>query len=128
VGEGPIVSGRLHQVALKAPDIDASVGFYRDALGLKLIARFDPPGLAFFNLNGTRLMLSPNSSEGTLYFPVHDLDAAVARLRAMGIAIVNEPALVHRDDAGQFGKPGEEEWMAFVRDPAGNLIGLAVRR
>ena len=36
----------LHQVAQRADDLDASVDFYRDVLGLRLIARFDPPGLA----------------------------------------------------------------------------------
>ena len=40
--------GKLHQVALRAGDLDAAVGFYRDALGAVFIARFDPPGLAFF--------------------------------------------------------------------------------
>jgi catechol 2,3-dioxygenase-like lactoylglutathione lyase family enzyme len=47
----------LHQVAQKADDLDASVAFYRDVLGLRLIARFDPPGLAFFELGGSRLLL-----------------------------------------------------------------------
>ena len=32
------------QVGLRATDPEASVVFYRDVLGLKLIARFDPPG------------------------------------------------------------------------------------
>src|SRR4051812_3063524 len=49
--------GRLHQIALKATDLEASIVFYRDLLGLPFIARFEPPGLAFFDLDGTRLML-----------------------------------------------------------------------
>ena len=60
--------GRLHQIALKATDLEASVAFYRDVLGLPLIARFDPPGLAFFDLDGTRLMLSANSIRGDALF------------------------------------------------------------
>ena len=49
----------LHQVAQKADDLDESVAFYRDVLGLRLIARFDPPGLAFLDLGGSRLLLEP---------------------------------------------------------------------
>ena len=92
------------------------------------MARFDPPGLAFFEVGGTRLMLSPTSNESTLYFGVDDLDAAVAELKARRVTFIQEPALVHRDDAGLFGRTGEEEWMAFFRDPGGNLLGLATRR
>lgn len=120
--------GRLHQVALKAKDMEASVAFYRDLLGLTLIARFDPPGLAFFDLDGTRLMLSANASEGTLYFAVADLPAAVATLEARGVSFAQPPTLIYRDEAGTFGKQGVEEWMAFFRDPSGNLLGLAERR
>ena len=120
--------GRLHQVALKASDLDVSIAFYRDILNLRLVARFDPPGLAFFEVGGTRLMLSPTSNESTLYFGVDDLDAAVAELKARGVTFIQEPALVHRDAAGLFGRTGEEEWMAFFRDPGGNLLGLATRR
>ena len=119
--------GRLHQVALKANDLEASVAFYRDLLALPLIARFEPPGLAFFDLDGTRLMLSSTASEGTLYFAVTDLVAIVADLAARGVTFMQPPALVHRDEAGTFGRKGGEEWMAFLRDPSGNLLGLAER-
>ena len=101
--------GRLHQVALKANDLEASVAFYRDLLALPLIARFEPPGLAFFDLDGTRLMLSPTASEGTLYFAVTGLEAIVADLQARGVVFMQPPALVHRDEAGTFGLKGGEE-------------------
>ena len=118
----------LHQVAQKADDLDASVAFYRDVLGLRLIARFDPPGLAFFDLGGSRLLLERGAPPALLYLHVADLDAAVADLAAAGVELEQPPALVHRDDDGTFGAAGEEEWMAFLRDPAGNLIALATRR
>jgi hypothetical protein len=35
--------------------------------------------------------------------------------------------LIHKDDAGTFGAPGESEWMAFFRDPSGNMLALAAR-
>ena len=47
----------LRQVALNVHDMDHAVAFYRDVIGLDFIARFDPPGLAFFDIAGTRLLL-----------------------------------------------------------------------
>ena len=125
---GPLGTGALHQVAQRAPDLDASVAFYRDVLGLELIARFDPPGLAFFRLGGTRLLLEGLAPAAMLYFRVDDIDAAAADLQRRGVTLEGEPHLIHRDDDGQFGPAGQEEWMAFFRDPAGNLLALASRR
>jgi catechol 2,3-dioxygenase-like lactoylglutathione lyase family enzyme len=120
---------RLHQVAMTATNLDESVAFYRDTLGLKFIARFDPPGLAFFNLGGgTRLMLSATHSAATLYFLVGDVQAAYADFRKRGIHFLQPPHLIHRDDAGNFGKKGNEEWMAFFKDPAGNMLALVEKR
>jgi len=120
--------GRLHQIALRATDLDASVAFYRDVLGLPLIARFDPPGLAFFDLDGMRLMLSSNSTEATLYFAVADIHSKVNELQALGVGFEQLPTMIHRDDLGTFGEKGGEEWMAFFRDPSGNLLAVAERR
>ena len=61
---------KLHQVALQATNLDAAVNFYRDILGLRFITRFDPPGLAFFDMGGFRLLLSATASGATLYFRV----------------------------------------------------------
>ena len=93
-----------------------------------MIARFDPPGLAFFDLAGTRLMLSANSSEATLYFAVADIHSKVEELQALGVSFEQLPAMIHRDDTGTFGEKGGEEWMAFFRDPCGNLLAVAERR
>ena len=128
---GPMFDGidRLHQVAMTATNLDASVAFYRDVIGLKFIARFDPPGLAFFSLGGgTRLMLSAGSSSATLYFLVDDLKTAYADFHKRGVSFLQPPAMIHRDDLGQFGKKGSEEWMAFFRDPSGNTLALVEKR
>jgi catechol 2,3-dioxygenase-like lactoylglutathione lyase family enzyme len=120
---------RLHQVAVTAKHLDESVAFYRDVVGLKFIARFDPPGLAFFNLGGgARLMLSATASEATLYFLVDNLKAAYAEFQKRGVHFLQPPAMIHRDEAGQFGKKGNEEWMAFFRDPSNNMLALVQRR
>ena len=118
----------LHQVALAADDLDASVAFYRDVLGLPFVARFDPPGLAFFDLGGTRLLLEGGGGTSVLYLTVGDINEAHDALVARGVEFEQPPHLIHRDDAGQFGPAGDEEWMAFFRDPAGNTLAIAQRR
>ena len=124
---GPI--DRLHQVALVATDLAAAIGFYRDVLGLRFIARFDPPGLAFFDLGGgARLMLSATASAATLYFHVKDVDAAVKALSGRGVHFLHKPSLIHRDDEGHFGKKGLGEWMAFFKDPSENVLAIVERR
>ncbi len=119
---------QLAQVAQHAPDLDASVAFYREVLGLPFLARFDPPGLAFFRLGDVRLLLEAGPPPALLYLRVDDIEERYQQLRAAGVSFVDEPRLIHRDDDGLFGRPGMEEWMAFFRDPAGNLLGLAARR
>ncbi len=121
----------LHQVALTTADLERSTGFYRDILGLPLITSFDPPGLAFFQVGDVRLSIQKvDEVEGTssvLYFRVQDVDAATQSLKDHAIELEQEPEVVFRDDQGQFGEAGEEEWMAFFRDPDGHLLALASR-
>jgi methylmalonyl-CoA/ethylmalonyl-CoA epimerase len=126
---GDFTLDKLHQVALTATNLDNAVDFYRDVLGLKFIARFDPPGLAFFALSGgARLLLSTTASHASLYFMVEDIDRAVGELKKRGVSFLHPPSMIHRDEAGNFGKKGNEEWMAFFKDPSGNLLGLVAKR
>lgn len=122
----------LHQVALTTKDIHRSSEFYRDTLGLRQIAIFDPPGLAFFDIDGVRLSVQQNSemepSNSVIYFRVTDIDSAVEILKDKSVKLEQEPELVFADEQGQFGPAGEEEWMAFFRDPDGNLLALACRK
>ena len=122
----------LHQVALTTTDIGRSSQFYRETLGLKQLAVIDPPGLAFFDVNGVRLSLLQDAaaepSSSVIYFRVADIDAAVAVLKEKSVSLEQDPELVFKDSKGQFGEAGEEEWMAFFRDPDGNLLALACRK
>jgi methylmalonyl-CoA/ethylmalonyl-CoA epimerase len=119
---------RLHQVAQHAADLDRAIGFYRDTLGLSHIATFDPPGLAFFDLGGVRLLLERGAPPALLYIAVDDLDRTHEDLAGRGVEFVSGPQRVHRDEDGTFGPPGSEEWMAFLRDSEHNLVGLVERR
>ncbi|HXY91065.1 MAG TPA: VOC family protein [Acidimicrobiia bacterium] len=118
----------LHQVGQRATDLDRAVAFYQDVLGLTFVAKFDPPGLAFFDLGGTRLLLENGTHSSLLYLAVADIGDAHRTLLARGVEFVDEPHLVHRDDAGQFGNAGDEEWMVFFHDPDGNTLALVERR
>jgi len=122
-----LVTG-LRQVAQRAEDLDRAVAFYRDVVGLELIARFDPPGLAFFRMGATRLLLEANAPSAILYLGVDDVAEATDALRARGVAIESEPHVIFADQDGRFGPAGEAEEMAFFRDSEGNLVGLSGRK
>jgi predicted enzyme related to lactoylglutathione lyase len=113
----------LAQVALTVTDLEAARAFYRDALGLQHL--FDAGTMAFFDCGGVRLMIGRGEAGpdgGTLvYLRVADVDGAVAALKARGAAIVQEPQLVAPMESCDL-------WLAFVKDPAGNRLGLMEER
>jgi methylmalonyl-CoA/ethylmalonyl-CoA epimerase len=119
---------RIHQIAVYARDLEEAILFYRDTLGARFLVKYEPPGLAFLDFAGVRVLLEKDGPKATLYFWVDDIDSAYAELRSKGIEFSGEPHLIHRDDTGVFGQPGEEEWMAFFSDPSGNILALATRR
>lgn len=125
---GAMITGALTQVAQRTEDLDRAVEFYGSILGLRLVARFDPPGIAFFDLDGTRLLLGDGNLSSMLYLAVDDIDATVTRLAGAGVVFEQGAHLIHTDAAGEFGAAGTEDWMAFFRDSEGNLLGLVERR
>ena len=122
------IATRLHQVSQRAHDLDRAIAFYRDVLGCPFIAGFNPPGLAFFDLGNTRLLLEASAPSVVLYLEVDDIAAVHQRLLAANVAFVADPQRIHLDDAGHFGPVGGEEWMAFFRDSEDNLLALVERR
>ncbi|QKC90222.1 glyoxalase [Mesorhizobium sp. NZP2234] len=120
--------GAVRQVALSAGrDLDSTLAFWRDVLGMNVHARFDPPGIAFIMAGGVRLLFTDGIPAGTVYLDITGLEAFHAGAKAAGVPFTAPPTLVHRDTEGQFGPAGESEWMAFLKDPAGNTIGLVQR-
>jgi methylmalonyl-CoA/ethylmalonyl-CoA epimerase len=118
----------LRQVAQRAEDLARAEAFYRDVVGLRHIATFDPPGLAFFELGSTRLLIEKGATSALLYLGLGDVFAARQRLVDAGVEFVDEPHVIFRDADGTFGPAGEEEWMSFFHDSEGNLVGLVERR
>jgi methylmalonyl-CoA/ethylmalonyl-CoA epimerase len=117
--EGP---SRIGQIAIPVSDLDRAVRFYGDVLGLRLLLRA-PPGLAFFDCGGVRLMLSlpegPDAPRqaGIVYYLVADLDATYRVLSGRGVAFLDVPHRVAR-------MPDHELWMAFCRDSEQNLLAM----
>ena len=119
---------KIHQVAVFARELTEAIDFYTNILGATFIARFDPPGIAFFDFNGTRIMLEAGAPKASVYFRVDDIHAAFDELKAHGVTLIAEPQVIFRDETGMFGAAGEEEWMAFFSDPSDNTLALASRQ
>lgn len=114
---------RLVQVAQHAADLDRAAAFYGKLLGAAPTARYDPPGLVFFDLDGVRLLLDAGAPATTLYLDVGSVHAAVERVRAFA-EVVGEPHVIFHHDDDTLGPAGHDEWQAFVRDPDGHVVGL----
>jgi methylmalonyl-CoA/ethylmalonyl-CoA epimerase len=116
---------KLAQVALGVQDLARATAFYTELFGYPPAGIFDPPGLVFFDLDGVRLLLEVGAPAALLYLQVDSVRDQVQELRGRGTPVVEEPKVIfrHADDA--LGPAGTDEWMAFVRDSEGNLLGLA---
>ena len=118
----------LVQIAQHADDLQRASTFYADLLGAAPVATFDPPGLVFFDLGGVRLLLDRGAPSSLLYLRVEDIDTTLERLRAAGVPVESEPHVIFGHDDDTLGPAGTDEWMAFVKDSEGNLVGLVEQR
>ncbi len=88
------------QIAVTVEDVERATAFYRDVLGVPFL--FDAPGLAFFDLGGTRLMLGRpegvGQSSSILYFRAADIQASCEALLSHGVDFIETPQVVHRTD------------------------------
>ncbi len=114
---------RLVQVGLHADDLDRAADFYTVLLESPPTARFDPPGLLFFDLEGVRLLLDRNAPASLLYLHVENVHETLERLDGLA-DIVAHPHVIfaHTDD--KLGPSGHDEWQAFIKDSEGNTVGL----
>lgn len=112
----------IGQIAFTVSNVDTALGFYRDILGLPLLFRVND-GMAFLQAGEVRLFLTTPQGAGAvgansvLYFTTTDLAGTYAELVARGATGDTAPHHVAT-------MPDHELWMAFVRDPDGNLVGL----
>jgi catechol 2,3-dioxygenase-like lactoylglutathione lyase family enzyme len=116
-GGGPAVVGIGHML-LRARDLERSVAFYREALGLTIRkhgqARDGGPLVAFDQ--GLALTAGREAGESPiehLAFRGERLDALTAHLRGLGVDIVDGPAVT-----------AEYGTSVYVEDPDGNRIEI----
>ena len=114
------LAGRdLVQAALFVTDLERSIAWYRDVLGLPLL--FVTGGMAFFQLGNARLMIGEHEraegAGGVLYFDAPDLPALAAALTDKGVAF-RRPA-----DRLQSTEAGDLMLQSFT-DPDGNALAL----
>ncbi len=110
----------IGQILVPVSDVDRSVAFYEEVLGLPVLMRF--PGIAFMDAAGIRVYLAtvPQADyqgRATIYFWVDDVTATQARLVKRGASSREGPSIA-------FAGPDHDFWLAFVSDPDGNNIGL----
>jgi lactoylglutathione lyase len=106
------------------PNLPETLSFYRDQLGFRLAYRFPDSGEPEFvtlKLGASELGLSRGDGAGptggyALCVYADDCDEAVAKLRAAGAPVIEEPS----------DTPWGER-MARLADPAGNEIVLVAR-
>jgi lactoylglutathione lyase len=116
---------RLGYVILYVADLDSSIAFYRDVIGLPY--KFTDAGYAEFGTEGTRFALyerrraewltghpvAPGPA-AEIVLVVDDVDAEAARLSALGATVLNGPA--------------DRPWghrTLHVADPDGFVVELA---
>ncbi len=112
---------QIGQIAVPVSDIERAILFYRDTLGMRFLFQA-PPGLAFFDLSGVRLMLdgpakAQTGSSSIIYYKVPDIQAAFTTLSKRGVQFEAKPHLIAK-------MPDHDLWMAFFHDPDKNLIAL----
>ncbi|HTJ85607.1 MAG TPA: lactoylglutathione lyase [Polyangiaceae bacterium] len=126
---------RILHTMIRVRDLDKSLAFYTDALGMRLLRKTDYPGgeftLAFVGYgseeDGAVIELTHNwgtkdyvmgDAFGHIAIAVDDAYAACDKLRAKGVTITREPGPM---------KHGSTV-IAFVVDPDGYKIELIQRR
>lgn len=113
---------RIGQIAVRVHDLDRAAAFYRDTLGMRFLFSA-PPGLAFFDCDGVRLLLevvqdaASDHPASVIYYSVPDIRAAHEALLGRGVRFLRGPHLI-----ASLG--GVEVWMAFFRDPDENVLAL----
>jgi catechol 2,3-dioxygenase-like lactoylglutathione lyase family enzyme len=106
-------------VMLGVRDVQRSVAFYRDKLGIKITQQFE--GFAFLDTGTVSLILSeglaknsPNVAGATeVIFTVADVRGGTDALKAQGVEFAHEPHQVNGP-----------MWAANFLDPDGHLLTL----
>lgn len=117
--QSPVTFDNIGQIAIGARAPARAKDFYQNTLGMKLL--FEAGSMAFFQCGEVRLMIgasdAPPSERIILYFRVQDIQQAHAALCDRHVEFVQPPHMVAR-------MPDHELWLAFLKDPDGNTLGM----
>lgn len=108
-------------------DVDRARTFYRDVLGLRLVAE-QLPFAVIFDANGVvlRIAIDPDAApaRGTvLGWRVPDIAAAVHDLAAAGVTL-ERYSFMQQDENGIWSSPSGSR-VAWFKDPDGNVLSVS---
>ncbi|WP_413248809.1 VOC family protein [Sinomonas flava] len=110
-------------------DLEKARGFYGGTLGFEV--RDQMGGLHVTAPGGQRIFLYPKPDHQPATFTVlnlvvPDLDAALAEVESMGLSLQKYPSTPEMpvDDYGVLRDPETGHGIAWIADPAGNVIGI----
>jgi len=116
----------IGQIAIAISDLEKSVDFYKNKLGLTLLFEVSP-NLAFFQCGDTRLMMTTlqgdkkDHNTSVIYYKVSDIQLTTEQLQQKGIVFERQPQLAAKME-------DHELWIGFLRDPDQNLVGIMAER
>jgi methylmalonyl-CoA/ethylmalonyl-CoA epimerase len=111
---------KIGQIAVTVRDLARAKDFYWNVLGMRFL--FDAGNMCFFQCGEIRFTIGLAEEQiplgGTiLYFKVEDIHKTHESLKAQNVEFVQAPHLVAR-------MPDHDLWLAFLKDPDGNTLGL----
>lgn len=110
---------QIGQIAVNVDDLETAISFYRDTLGMKFL--FQVPAMAFFDCAGVRLLINEvevwQHPSSIIYYQVDDIVATHKTLLTCDVTFTDDPHLVAK-------MSDHDLWMAFFKDPAGNILAL----
>lgn len=110
------------QLLIPVEELDRSVVFYRDTLGIPFLFTA-PPQMSFFQCGNVRLLVGvpepaqPRGRGSMMYFKVADIHGVFAELKKRGVPFGAEPHIVHR-------ATDYDLWLVEFKDPDGNPLAL----
>ncbi|MAT18812.1 MAG: glyoxalase [Leifsonia sp.] len=115
-------------------DLDEALRFYRDRLGLTIVAT--PMGLELTLAGGGSVFIYDKGERHAaagftvLNLVVADMDSAVAELAAAGIELLRYPDFPGQGEDGvaRSDSPDDGPTIAWISDPAGNVVGIIEER
>jgi catechol 2,3-dioxygenase-like lactoylglutathione lyase family enzyme len=121
---------RLHQVILRAKDLERSKQFYTKKLGFKVKYDYSPEYLAVVTPNQLQIGFHPGNQSRTrkahgdqlvgIGFEVDDVDALYGKLRKLGVKFIDNPTNAWGEREARFLDP--DGYRIAISGPVGNHL------